>query len=49
VALDGMLDGLSISPDGRQLAVEGGVSKNEAWILENFLPKPAAASAAKSK
>jgi hypothetical protein len=46
VALDGISDGLSISPDGRHLAVTGGVSKNEAWVLENFLPKPAAAPGA---
>lgn len=49
VALDGMLDGLSISPDGRQLAVEGGGAKTESWVLENFLPKPAAAPGVKVK
>ena len=49
VAFDGMFDGLSISPDSRQLAVGGGVSKNEAWVLENFLPKPAAGTASKRK
>ena len=49
VALDGMLNGLSMSPDGRQLAVEGGVAKTESWVLENFLPKPAAAPGVKVK
>ena len=37
VAPDGMLNGLSMSPDGRQLAVESGVAKTESWVLENFL------------
>jgi hypothetical protein len=49
VALDGMPNGLSMSPDGRHVAVESGVAKTESWVLENFLPKPAAALGVKVK
>jgi Tol biopolymer transport system component len=49
VALDGMGNGLSISPDGRQLAVASGVAKTESWVLENFLPKAPAAPGGRSR
>lgn len=45
LAMEGSPNGLSISADGRKLAFDGGVSKTETWVLENFLPKPVAAAA----
>jgi Tol biopolymer transport system component len=48
VPMTGITD-LSFHPDGQRLAFSAGRSQSEVWVMENFLPKPAAAPGAKAK
>jgi Tol biopolymer transport system component len=41
--------GLRLHPDGRRVAIADVKVNLEVWVMENFLPKPAAAPGAKAK
>jgi Tol biopolymer transport system component len=43
------INGISVHPDGRQLAVSAGSARWELWVMENLLPTLKAATARQSR
>jgi Tol biopolymer transport system component len=48
IAMPGLRN-LRMAADGRRLVFTGGENKDEVWVMENYLPAPASASAARSR
>lgn len=41
--------GIHLSPDGKSISYTAGITKSEVWVMENFLPKAAKRTAARTK